>query len=185
MAGWKKDATTEGTHSLNVEASYSMTNIKVDGPPATEEKQNLLNIMFSHGYILKAGTSYSIFLGDNTAVVYFTDDVPAPTPDPDQTGFSVSPNLVFHKDLGHNFELSSGASATLSYNMFSNPLPAGTQEASRLLTSSAAIDLGLRWVKDNFAFEGSVNEAILAGGPNFISGSINPMFAQVGISLGF
>ncbi len=191
MAGWKKDATTEGTHSLNVEASLNLISVK-NAPPApiasATDKQTEISVMFSHGYLLKAGTGYSVCLGSNSTFIYSKDDQPGTTADPDHTGLSVAPHLAFQKDLGHNFEFSSGASARLSYDMYSNtaivlPGPA-TQEATRLLTSSADVNLGLRWVKDNFAIQGSLNEALLQGGPNFISGAVNPLFAQVGVSLG-
>ncbi len=190
MAGWKKDATTEGTHSFNVETSFNLISIEnAPGAPAltTTRKQKYFSLMFSHGYLLKAGTGYSVCLGSNSTFIFSKDDQPSPAEDPDSTGLSVAPHLAFQKDLGHNFEFSAGASASLSYNMYSNtaivPGPP-TQEATRLLTSSADVNLGLRWVKDNFAIQGSLNEALLQGGPNFISGAVNPLFAQVGVSLG-
>jgi hypothetical protein len=187
MAGWKKDATTEGTHALNAELTLNKSSIESGTPKVTEDIMSI-NFMFSHGYILKAGTGYSVFLGDNSVFTYSTDDVPATTADPDGMGISIAPNLVFHKDLGHNFEFTSGAAAALSYNTVSNasiapPAPAN-QEGSRLLTGSANIDLGLRWVKDNFSIQGNLSEALLQAGPNFVSGATNPMFAQVGVSLG-
>ena len=44
--------------------------------------------------------------------------------------------------------------------------------------------VGLRWVKDNFALEGSLKEAFLANGPNFIGGASQGLLGPIGISLG-
>ena len=64
MAGWKKDATTEGTHAFNIEASYAseMTRPQVS---AGDETLNIINVMPAWGYILRANSSYSVFLGTN------------------------------------------------------------------------------------------------------------------------
>jgi len=183
MAGWKKDATTEGTHALNAEATLVMSSLETD-PATAKTTETGVDVAFYHGYILKAATGYSVFLGSSTHLIYDATNLPAPTPDPDQMGISIAPNLVFHKTLGHDFELTSGASTTLSYFMASNPA-VGVDDSKQLLTTNAAINLGLRWVKDNFAFEGTVNQALIQHGPDFISGGNAgfPMFGQIGMSL--
>jgi hypothetical protein len=186
MAGWKKDATTEGTHSLNLEGAVNILSVDSAGPPKTTDNALALSLVFSHGYILKAGTGYSVFLGSNTAFIYTSFDPPGSAADGHTMTLAVMPNLVFHKDLGHNFELSSGGSAGLSLNMYSKaevPDLGFAKSGHTLLTSNAEINLGLRWVKDNFAFEGSVNESLLQSGPNFISGMNNSMFGRIGVSL--
>jgi hypothetical protein len=185
MGGWKKDATSEGTHSLNVELVYDHTSIEVE-TPSSKTSGNEVKLTFSHGYILKSGTGYSVFLGSNSNFMYAAQDLPGATSDPSHMGLSVAPNLVFHKALSEHFEFTSGASARLSYDTFENT--GAFQENSALLTSDADINLGLRWVKDNFSVQGSLNESLLSTGPNFITGGgapTNTLFGQVGVSLGF
>ena len=193
MGGWKKDATTEGTHALNAEVSVNLSSIEATGgTPAATVKASSTSVTanFYHGYILKATNSYSVFLGETSSFNFEKTDNPAPTADPDHTGLSVMPNLAFQKQLGKGFEVSAGASAGLSYDRYSNmpapPLLGTPSEATKLLTAQANVQLGLRWVKDNFAVEGSFNEALLQRGPYFISGGAAalPMYAQVGVSLG-
>ncbi|MDQ3002601.1 MAG: hypothetical protein M3Y08_15230 [Fibrobacterota bacterium] len=186
MAGWKKDATTEGTHSLNVEAAYNMGSHEVDpSTPAIDTKVNELGVLFAHGYILKASTDYSVFLGVNTGLQWHAESFEAAPTDRDNIGLFASPNMAFQKNLGKGFEVFSGGSVTASYSQSSN-IPVGEVEASALLTGGADVALGLRWVKDNFALEGSISENLLQTGPYFISGNDNAsgMFLQVGMSLG-
>lgn len=186
LAGWKKDATTEGTHAFNVEALYNLSSSTVD-PGGIKTKVNAFGVMFSHGYILKASQSYSVFLGSNNSLAYSTTDNPAPTADPDFTTVSLSPNMVFQKQLGKGFETFAGASGSLVFAMGN----AGVGDAgnSTLNTTGADASVGLRWAKDNFALEGTVNQALLKSGPNFIGGNGgtangNGLFAKFGLALG-
>lgn len=186
MGGWKRDATTEGTHSLNVEANYNMGSHEVDPAiPAIDTKVNELGVFFGHGYILKATTDYSVFLGVNTGVQWHAESFEAAPTDRDSIALFASPNMAFEKNLGKGFEIFSGGSVTAAFTKYSN-IPVGAEDASRLVTAGADVALGLRWIKDNFALEGSVSENILQTGPYFISGNDNTagMFVQVGMSLG-
>jgi hypothetical protein len=190
MGGWKKDATTQGTHSLNVEAVYNMGSHEVDpSTPAIDTKINELSVVFSHGYILRASTDYSVFLGVNAGSLWHAESWEAAPQDRDRLLGFATPNMAFQKQLGKGFEVSSGGSVTLSYETFSNLAPNGSvgpEDATDLLTAGADVAVGLRWVKDNFAFEGSISENLLQTGPYFISGNDNAagMFVEVGMSLG-
>jgi hypothetical protein len=65
------------------------------------------------------------------------------------------------------------------------PPPGGATESWSLFTADAGASLGLRWVKDNLAIEGSLAPAFLANGPHFIGGEApGGLFAQVGLTLG-
>lgn len=191
MLGWKKDATTEGTHSLNVEAVYNLSSHEVDPSTPTEESTlNDLVVTFGHGYILKANPSYSVFLGSNTFVGWQSESVEGVDDDFSDIILGVSPNLAFQKQLGKGFEGFAGGSATLSYEMVSNGTvgtPAvNAEEASFLLTSGADVEVGLRWNKENLAIEGGLKESVLANGPNIIGGNAGQgLFFNLGMALGF
>ena len=176
MAGWKKDATTEGTHAFNIEASYGseMTRPQVSAGDAT---RNIINVMPAWGYILRANSSYSVFLGTNGLVNYDKRE------DGDSYLIALSPNFAFHKQFGMGFEGFSGFSVTGSWYAESD-LPVDNQDFSRLLTGGSDMSVGLRWVKDNFALEGSLKEAFLANGPDFIGGSGQGLLGAIGLSLG-
>jgi hypothetical protein len=186
MGGWKKDATGQGTHSLNIEAAYNMGSHEVDpSTPAIDTKVNELGVVFGHGYILKASTDYSVFLGVNTGVQWHAESYETAPTDRDSINLFASPNMAFQKNLGKGFEVFSGGSVTAAFTKYSN-IPVGTQDGTALLTAGADVAVGLRWVKDNFAFEGSISENLLQTGPYFISGNDNAagMFLEVGMSLG-
>ncbi len=184
MGGWKKDASTEGTHSLNLEASLDLISITPPAP-ATKISGNNIAINFYHGYILKSTAAYAVFIGSTTTFAMQKLDNPTPVPDPSHTQFAVMPNMSFQKQLGKGFEITTGGSAGLSYDMYKNfPAPNAGDDASALLTPAGKFQVGMRWVLDNLSFEGSVNQAILSGGPNFISGTAAPLYAQIGVSLG-
>lgn len=191
MAGWKKDATTEGTHSLNVELIYNLSNHEVDpSTPAEKSSLNELGVVFGHGYILKASSDYSVFLGSNTFLNWMSESVEGVNDDASDIIFGISPNLAFQKQLGKGFEGFSGGSVLLSYETASNTTagtpPAAAEDASFLLTSQADVEVGLRWVKDNLAVEGGLKEAFLANGPNLIGGNAGQgLFFNLGMSLGF
>jgi hypothetical protein len=189
LAGWKKDATTEGTHSLNAEFSYILGKNTSDG--LATELDNSLNaiiLAFYHGYILKATSEYSVFLGDNSGFSWEADKVG--TTDGSHVSIFASPNIAFQKQLGHGFEGFSGASVTAAFDTYSDeapvpPAPAGATDYTSLLTGSADVAVGLRWVLDNFALEGSLKEAVLLNGPYLVGGNAGQgLFANVGISLG-
>ena len=190
MAGWKKDATTEHTHAFNVELAYDMSKHKVDPSTPTEEvTENDLTLNVSHGYILKQSADYSVFLGCNGAFLFVTQKVTNPSTDLSHYGAMASPNLAFQKLFGYGFEGFSGASATLSFDTYDNIAPPflapGATSASQLLTGGADVNVGLRWVKDNFALEGSLKETVLQNGPYLIGGTADQgLFANVGIALG-
>ncbi len=192
MAGWKKDATTEGTHSMNVEFNYTFGKNTTD-PGNLDNSVNILMLNGYHGYILKAASDYAVFLGCNGGFLWRADKTSTPNVDASEIGINVMPNMSFQKQLGKGFEVFSGGGVSLNYNMFTDEPagaggfpPAGSTDASQIVTTGADVSLGLRWVKDNFAFEGSVTEALLHNGPQVISGTTTPggMFAEVGMSLG-
>ncbi|MDB5106068.1 MAG: hypothetical protein JWP91_3757 [Fibrobacteres bacterium] len=188
MGGWKKDATTEGTHALNVEVGYNYSKNEVDpSTPANENSINELAVMFAHGYILRATPDYSVFLGTNNLLIWRAEKTTAAPTEHSIIGISTSPNLAFQKQFGKGFEGFSGGSVTASYFSYSNePFGIGApEEATRLLTADADVAVGLRWVKDNFALEGSLKEAVLLNGPYLIGGNANQgLMAEVGMSLG-
>lgn len=183
MAGWKKDATTEGTHALNIELGYILGMHTNDAPdPDLDDKANVFTLLPSWGYILRAAPGYSVFIGANGEIFVENDDV-APV-NGNQYGVSVSPNFAFQKQFGKGFEGFSGFSVTASYDGTSDE-PADNQESSQYLTGGADVTVGLRWVKDNFALEGSLKEAVLANGPYLIGGNAGQgLFAQIGMALG-
>ena len=192
MAGWKKDATTEGTHSLNAELAYTLGKNTSDGrTPATDNSVNLVTLNGAYGYILKATTDYSVFLGTNAGFLWQADKNGAV--DASHVGFFATPNLAFQKQLGHGFEGFSGGSVTASFDTYSDEVPpptaggpaAGATDWTTLLTGSADVAVGLRWVKDNFALEGSLKETVLQNGPYVVGGNTNQgLFVDVGMSLG-
>jgi len=186
MGGWKKDATTEGTHSINVEASYVFGMHSSSGiTPSIDDKVNILSVMPMWGYIVRANTDYSVFVGTNGLLGFQNDDVG--TLSGKQYVFSLSPNIAFQKQLGHGFEGFSGFSVTAGMSGTQDE-PASNDESSVLLTGGADVSMGLRWVKDNFAVEGSLRDAFLTTGPYLISGTATTgggLFANAGISLGF
>jgi hypothetical protein len=191
LAGWKKDATTEGTHSLNAELSYLLGKNTSDGQ-ATEldNSTNQIRFNFFHGYILKATSDYSVFLGDNSGLLWQSDKTKNPDVDGSHVSVMAAPNIAFQKQFGHGFEGFSGASVTAAFDTYSDeapipPAPAGTTDYTTLLTGSADVEVGLRWVKDNFALEGSLKETVLFNGPYLIGGNAGQgLFGNVGISLG-
>jgi len=183
MGGWKKDATTEGTHSFNIEASYVLAMHTDDAPaPDLDDNANILTIMPMWGYILRANSDYSVFVGVNSKEVYQSTDIGGVTSG--MYSLALTPNICFQKQLGHGFEGFSGFSVdgTFSATSIDN---ATSDENNNLLTGGADMTVGLRWVKDNLAFEGSLSEALLSSGPNFVGGGTPGLFGQIGLSLGF
>jgi hypothetical protein len=192
LAGWKKDATTEGTHALNLEFGYTFGKNTTDGlTPDLDNSVSTVLLNFFHGYILKSASDYAVFLGDNSGIIWQSDKSDAPSVDGSHFGVSVSPNLAFQKQLGKGFEGFSGASVTASFDYYNDepatlPFPpVAANDASQYLTGSADVAVGLRWVKDNFALEGSLKETVLQNGPYLIGGNANQgLFLQIGMSLG-
>jgi len=185
MAGWKKDATTEGTHSFNVEASYIMAMHTDDAPnPDIDDNMNILSLMPMWGYILRANNDYSVFVGTNTAFIFEKDKVGAL--DGSRYLIGVTPNIAFQKQFGHGFEGFSGFSVT-GVLFGTSDAPVTDESDMVLFTGYADVSLGLRWVKDNFAVEGSLRDAFLSNGPYLISGvpTAGGLFASAGLSLGF
>jgi hypothetical protein len=184
MGGWKKDATAEGTHSFNIEATYVMAMHTDDTPPApdVDDNANILAIMPMWGYILRMNSDYSVFVGVNSRETYQSTDVGGVTSG--MYSLELTPNICFQKQLGHGFEGFSGFSVSGSYSATTID-NASNDESSDLLTGGADMTVGLRWVKDNLAFEGSLSEALLSSGPNFVGGGTPGLFGQIGLSLGF
>jgi hypothetical protein len=177
MAGWKKDATTEGTHAYNLEASYNSEMVSLENP-TVDATVNILSIMPAWGYILRANSSYSVFLGANGLLSYIKPE------DGSAYEISVSPNFAFQKQFGKGFEGFSGFAVTASWDSESD-VPVDGVASSQLLTGGADMAVGLRWVKDNFALEGSLKETVLANGPYLIGGNTNQgLLASIGLSLG-
>lgn len=193
LGGWKKDATSEGTHALNLEGTLNYSMKKNEAPPLDTVTVTALDLWFYHGYILKASESYSVFLGSNSELMLQLEDWNVAPTSRNHYRLAVLPNLAFQKRLAWGFEGFAGAVVGLSWDMWdgiapTTPIgapPVGADARTDYLTGSADVSLGLRWVKDNFAVEGSLRDALLANGPHFIGGNAAPgMFAQVGVSLG-
>lgn len=184
MGGWKKDATVEGTHAINVEAQYDMEMHDDDRPVAPAADIDLsmstISVMPSWGYIVKSNSDYGVFIGVNSLEQYITREQGS-----DYT-VSLTPNIAFQKQLGKGFEGFSGFSVTALWDSNSDQ-PVDGASNSLMFTGFADVAVGLRWVKDNFAFEGSVNETLLKNGPQLVSGTGTPggMFFEVGMALGF
>lgn len=183
MAGWKHDATTEGTHSFNVEASYALGMHTTSGPGVNaDDKVNALAIMPAWGYIVKANNDYSVFVGVNSLDSVVADTVPGLNGS--RYLISFSPNIAFQKQFGHGFEGFSGASVTAGF-MGSNDEAGNNVTETVVMTGAADVAVGLRWVKDNFALEGSLKETVLANGPYLIGGNAGQgLFANIGMALG-
>ncbi len=194
MGGWKKDATTEGTHSLNAEFSYLLgKNTSSGRTPETDNSTNQVRLNLAHGYILRATTDYSVFLGTNGGLLWQSDKTNTPSVNASHVAVFASPNIAFQKQLGHGFEGFSGGSVTGAFDTYSDEVPAGAAgpgvagatDWTTLLTGSADVAVGLRWVKDNFALEGSLKETVLQNGPYLVGGNAGQgLFAEVGMSLG-
>jgi hypothetical protein len=176
MAGWKKDATTEGTHAYNLEGSYTSEMRSLENP-TVDENYNTINLLPSWGYILRANSSYSVFLGTNGLVSYMKPE------DGGAYAIAISPNFAFHKQFVWGFEGFAGFSVTGSWYS-EKDIPVDNSDYSLLLTDGADMAVGLRWVKDNFALEGGLQEAFLANGPNFIGGGSQGLLGSIGLSLG-
>jgi hypothetical protein len=184
MAGWKKDATTEGTHSFNVEASYALGMHTTSGPGVkADDKVNALAIMPAWAYVVKANSDYSVFVGVNSLDSVVADTVPGLNGS--RYLISFSPNIAFQKQFGHGFEGFSGASVTAGF-MGTNDEAGANTTTTVTMTGGADVAVGLRWVKDNFALEGSLKETVLANGPYLIGGNAGQgLFANIGMALGF
>lgn len=189
MAGWKKDATTEGTHALNAELILNIENWESKVGTATAKRGiNDFQLWFYHGYILKDAGTFKVFTGSNSLVQFQTRDWDAAPTDRSIGVVSVTPNMSFQKTLGHGFEATAGAGVTAAWISQTN-MPSGANnldKSTTFLTGGADMAVGLRWVYENFAFEGAVKELMLSNGPQFIGGNAAPgMFAQIGLSVGF
>ncbi|HKP96465.1 MAG TPA: hypothetical protein VJ385_11975 [Fibrobacteria bacterium] len=180
MGGWKKDATTEGTHAFNIEATYQLEMSKDETPPDPDVKATttVLTILPAWGYILRANNDYAVFLGANSTDWYSAFEQGS------AYSLALTPNIAFQKQLGKGLEGFSGFSVTGSWTA-SSDVPADGAEASTLLTGGADVTVGLRWVKDNLAFEGSLKESVLSNGPYLIGGNAGQgLFMNIGLALG-
>ena len=186
MGGWKKHSTTEGTHALNAELTFNLSN-KEDPNGAPADTAQIMELIFGfyHGVILRQTAGLSVVAGSNTQIMYQaqTENALNPPADRSHSGISVRPNLGFQKTLGNGFETFAGAGVTLGFDTYDNMMVAGTNWA--LFTAGTDMALGLRWNYENFAFEGSVSEILLSNGPNMIGGGAPGLFGRVGVSLGF
>jgi hypothetical protein len=178
MLGWKKDATTEGTHAFNIEFAYASEMANLENP-TFDESINTIDVMPAWGYIVRANSSYSVFIGANALLTYIKPE------DGSIFETSISPNFAFQKQFGKGFEGFSGFSVTAWWDTQSD-IPADDAELSQIKTGNADMTVGLRWVKDNFALEGSLKETVLANGPHVIGGVAGQgLLGSVGLSLGF
>lgn len=192
IGGWKRNATTEGTHALNAEAILNYSMKRNEAAPTDSVTFTALDLWFYHGYILKQAPGYSVFLGSNSEVLLQFEDWNTDPEDRGHYRVAVTPNLAFQKSLAWGFEGFAGGSVTVSWDRFDgsapntfSPAPAGADERTDFLTGSADVALGLRWVRENLAVEGILSDALLANGPQFIGGDgASGMFLQVGVSLG-
>jgi len=187
LAGWKKDATSEGTHSLNAELILNIGNWEnaPAGGTSVERKITDIQLWFYHGYILKDAGSFKVFAGTNSEIAY--QDLSWDTEPKDRSALLIqtTPNMSFQKTLKHGFEGYAGAGFTLAWLNQKN-LPANLDKSSSLVTAGADMALGLRWVYENLAVEGALKDAVLANGPYFIGGNTNQgLFGQVGLTVGF
>jgi len=182
--GWKKEAAGEGTHAFGIDLSYLFSNHTIDATGLNvDDKINLLSLMPKWGYVVRENADYSVFIGTNARLFLENDDI-APEKG-NQYGVSVTPNIAFQKQFGHGFEGFSGFSVTARDSIIADE-PADNAEFSQILTGEADVAVGLRWVKDNFALEGSLRESVLANGPYLIGGNTNQgLFANIGMALGF
>ena len=119
----------------------------------------------------------------------FTDDLTgAAVPDSSWTSFAVTPNIGFQKTLGKGFEALAGGSVNLIHvtrYLVRDNLNIDTKTVNAT-TDNGQFSLGLRWSIENFAVEAHLSATTLASGPYFISGGdSSPMFASLGVSLGF
>jgi hypothetical protein len=177
MAGWKKDATTEGTHALNVEVLYLMQGISLENPKVSTTMTQV-RVNPSWGYILKANSSYSVFLGANGMLDFIHPE------DGNIVSIALTPNIALHKQLGRGFEGFSGFSVT---GLWSDEWDTAAEgfDRSQMVTMGSDMAIGLRWVKDNLAFEGGLKESVLANGPYIIGGNAGQgLFYNIGLSLG-
>jgi hypothetical protein len=185
--GWKKDATSEGTHALNAELAFDYSSLENESPGDDDATLTEVILSFAHGYILRQTQSYDVFLGSNSALVVRLGDFDVAPTDRTLYGISVSPNIAFQKNLMWGFEGFAGVSATLAWEMYEgtaeSPIITTSTEGTNLLTTGGSMDLGLRWVKDNLAIEGRVAPTFLSTGPNFIGGGTG-FLAEVGLALG-
>ncbi len=189
LAGWKRDASTEGTHSLNAEFILNIDNLKNDnGTTSVERKLTDVQLLFYHGYIMKDAGSFKVFAGSNSEFRYRSFTLEAAPSDSSTMRLQVTPNMSFQKTLGKGFEAYSGVGVNLAYISQTNTLQGTTNfdKFSSFITVGTDMALGLRWTYENLAVEGALKESVLANGPQFIGGTANQgLFGQLGVSVGF
>jgi hypothetical protein len=190
LVGWKRDATTEGTHAVNAELALSVDSKKDQiGAPDTAQALSV-SLGFAHGYIAKQTTGFSAFLGSNAILLYESLNPNDPLADESAVTLAVIPNASFQKTLAKGFEAFVGASVALAvvYDKVEPP-PGGDTDSWLVISDGADVAAGLRWVYENFAIEGHLNETLLFNGPYLVGGTASPMFGgtggAIGLSVGF
>lgn len=186
--GWKKGAAGQGTHALNAElqVEYGSTD-----SPTLDATRTEFDLLLFHGFVLKETPGYDVFLGSNSQLVMDMGDNKTAKTGPSRYGLFVSPNIAFQKNLMWSFEGFAGADVTLGWEMYNDAAgalpgrtaPGAATGSNTFFTSRTGANLGLRWVKDNLAIEGSLADTFLSSGPNFIGGGTPGFLSRVGLSL--
>lgn len=190
LAGWKRDASSEGTHSLNAEFIFNMHSEENKAAATTEDNMTELQLAFYHGYVLKDAGSFKVFLGSSTQLTYQDYSFEAAPQDRSRMSLNIAPNISMQKTLSKGFEIFAGADMNLGFVSLTNLTPAGPaagpDKGTVLATSGTDVSVGLRWNYENIAIEGALVDTFLAHGPHFIGGDDDQgLFAQVGLSVGF
>jgi hypothetical protein len=191
LAGWKRDASSEGTHSLNAEFSLNLHSEENKAVTTTEDELTEMQLAFYHGYVLKDAGGFKVFLGSSTNLVYQDFSFEAAPQDRSRLGLNFAPNISMQKTLAKGFEIFAGADMNWGFTKASNltldgGAGAAPDEGTLLLTSGTDVSVGLRWNYENIALEGALVDTFLAHGPHFIGGDDEQgLFGQVGLSVGF
>ena len=202
-AGWGMFGSGERSPSVGADISIaigqSTTETKFTGTPATDVKapdNSAVAISVNGHYgtpLVLKDNDYEVLAGSDASIIFgTTTENAAPKTTGSDFNIILTPNITFQKTLGHGFDAELGGSVNLfDWNMASSktpgvaPAPDTKVTTNTFKTSNANVNIGLRWVKDNFALEGEVNPLLLINGPYFISGAGAGTFASVGLVLAY
>lgn len=198
--GFIHDTQGQGSHAYGAEFILNRASGEEAArtAPTVVGKEEATNtaygIKLMHGLPIVYNSDFAVFVGATGLLYYGTTE--DGTADSSTFGIVLNPNIAAQKVLGKGFSVSMGASAgAFNWSRSSNePKAAGSDETIiRLLETSgdgpfsmtASADFGLRWEKGNFAVEGQLSRSLLHSGPNFITGTQDDLFLQVGVIAGF
>jgi hypothetical protein len=193
-AGWLKSSDAEREHSLGIDLNVAMEShvTKTDpGGAKTVDNSSLDVVGVAHyGIPLAKKENYVVLVGSDLGVAMIStkDDMTLANPKKTETStIWVEPNVAFQRELGAGFEMQAGASARFAELIMGSSTNNANAESKTgsVFSEYYNVLLGLSWVHENLRVEGRINPALLANGPNVIAGSVNPMFASVGLVLGF